>query len=121
MQSDMYPLCPYHDAWKPGIPLGTRAGGAMPGPTLLAHVAARESCNGTSAATSANTSTALKTRPTMCLTFWGDQRYWEVAARCLLGSLTSSDARQARPRTIACPGESGASPSTAAEAECARS
>src|SRR5438093_124904 len=42
MQSDMYPLCPYHDAWKPGTPLGTRAGGAVPGPTLPANVAARE-------------------------------------------------------------------------------
>jgi len=55
MQSDMYPLCPYHDAWKPGTPLGTRAGGAMPGPTLLAHVAAREAYVGMSAAISAMT------------------------------------------------------------------
>jgi hypothetical protein len=35
----MYPDCPYQDAWKPGMPLGTRAGGAMPGPTDPTHVA----------------------------------------------------------------------------------
>jgi len=38
----MYPLCPYHAAWKPGKPLDTRDGGAMPGPTLLVQVAARD-------------------------------------------------------------------------------
>jgi hypothetical protein len=36
-QSVGYPLCPYHDAWKPCSPRGTLAGGGMPGPTLLAH------------------------------------------------------------------------------------
>jgi hypothetical protein len=35
----MYPDCPYQDAWKPGMPLGTRAGGAMPGPIDPTHVA----------------------------------------------------------------------------------
>src|SRR5687767_746255 len=35
----MYPLCPYHAAWKPGMPEGTRAGGAIPGPTDDAQVA----------------------------------------------------------------------------------
>src|SRR6266576_1046104 len=68
MQSDMYPLCPYHDAWKPGIPLGTRAGGAIPGPTLLAHVAARDAYDGMSAATSANMNRRLRTLPTTRLT-----------------------------------------------------
>ena len=38
--SVMYPLCPYHAAWKPGSPEGTLAGGGMPGPTLEVHVAA---------------------------------------------------------------------------------
>ena len=32
-----YPLCPYHDAWKPRTPDGTLGGGAMPGPTPPAH------------------------------------------------------------------------------------
>src|SRR4051812_25410179 len=36
----MYPDCPYHAAWKPGSPAGTRAGAGMPGPTEPAHVAA---------------------------------------------------------------------------------
>src|SRR5438067_712880 len=40
MQSDMYPLCPYHAAWNPASPVARLAGGAMPGPTLLVHVAA---------------------------------------------------------------------------------
>src|SRR5687767_6783819 len=35
----MYPLCPYQAAWKPGMPDGTRAGGAIPGPTDDAQVA----------------------------------------------------------------------------------
>jgi len=35
----MYPDCPYHDAWNPAIPLGTLAGGAMPGPIEPTHVA----------------------------------------------------------------------------------
>lgn len=35
----MYPDCPYHAAWNPAMPLGTRGGGAMPGPTPPAHVA----------------------------------------------------------------------------------
>ena len=33
----MYPLCPYQDAWKPGTPEGTLAGGGIPGPTLDVH------------------------------------------------------------------------------------
>src|SRR5437867_3746483 len=82
MHSDMYPLCPYHAAWKPGIPLGTRAGGAMPGPTLLAHVAACDSCVGVSATTSAKTNMRLRALPTVCLTRGHDQRYEEVAERC---------------------------------------
>ncbi len=36
-QSVGYPLCPYHDAWKPRTPDGTLGGGAMPGPTPPAH------------------------------------------------------------------------------------
>jgi len=60
----MYPLCPYHAAWKPVIPLGTRAGGAMPGPTLLAQVAACASSIGMSETTSAKTIRRLRTRPT---------------------------------------------------------
>src|ERR1700694_1069528 len=83
MQSDMYPLCPYHDAWKPGRPLDTRAGGAMPGPTLLAHVADRDSCVGVSARTSAKTNRELRTLPTIRLTRGRDRRYEEVARRCL--------------------------------------
>src|SRR5438477_914811 len=39
-QSVGYPLCPYHCAWKPWTPAGRPAGCGMPGPTLLAHVAA---------------------------------------------------------------------------------
>ena len=35
----MYPDCPYQDAWNPGVPVGTRAGGAMPGPTDPTQVA----------------------------------------------------------------------------------
>jgi hypothetical protein len=35
----MYPLCPYHEAWNPGRPEGTLAGGAMPGPTVDVHAA----------------------------------------------------------------------------------
>ena len=35
----MYPDCPYHDAWKPGWPDGSDAGGGMPGPTLDVHTA----------------------------------------------------------------------------------
>jgi hypothetical protein len=84
MQSDMYPLCPYHEAWKPDKPLDTRAGGAMPGPTLLAHVAARDGDAGANATTSAKTIRRFRTLPTVCLTRGRDQRYEEVAARCLL-------------------------------------
>src|SRR5207253_5929737 len=104
MQSDMYPLCPYHDAWKPGTPLGTRAGGAMPGPTLLAHVAARDAYDGMSAATNAKTNRRLRTLPTTRLTHRRGQRYVKVAERCL-SIVTSSDARRALPRMIACPVE----------------
>src|SRR5437667_12886937 len=100
MQSDMYPLCPYHDAWKPGIPLGTRAGGAMPGPTLLAHVAARDAYVGMSAATSANTNRRLRALPTTRLTRGRGEQYVKVAERCL-PIVTPSDARRALPRTIA--------------------
>ena len=35
-----YPLCPYHCAWNPETPAARPAGGGMPGPTLLTHVAA---------------------------------------------------------------------------------
>src|SRR6266566_7184107 len=114
MQSDMYPLCPYHDAWKPGIPLGTRAGGAMPGPTLLAHVAARDAYDGVSADTSAKTNRRLRTLPTTRLTRGRGLRYVKVAERCLR-TATSSDGRRALPRTIACPVESVALPCRAAE------
>src|SRR5207244_10753443 len=115
MQSDMYPLCPYHDAWKPGTPLGTRAGGAMPGPTLRAHVAAREAYVGMSAAISAKTNRRLRTLPTTRLTRGRGQRYVKVAERCLR-IVTSSDARRALPRTIACRVESVALPCPAGEA-----
>src|SRR5205823_4846762 len=115
----MYPLCPYHDAWKPDRPLDTRVGGAMPGPALLAHVAACDCDAGVSATTSATTIRRFRTRPTICLTRHRDQRYDEVTFRCLL--VISSDARRAPPRTIACPSESAVSPSRAAEAACARS
>jgi len=64
----MYPLCPYQAAWKPVKPLDTRAGGAMPGPTLLVQVAARDSCAGTSATTSAKTNMRFRTLPTTRLT-----------------------------------------------------
>src|SRR2546428_13536232 len=84
MQRDMYPLCPYQDAWKPDKPLDTRAGGAMPGPTLLVHVAARESDVGVSATTSAKTKRRFRTLPTTCLTRGRDQRYVKVTERCLL-------------------------------------
>src|SRR2546428_9038436 len=84
MQRDMYPLCPYQDAWKPDKPLDTRAGGAMPGPTLLVQVAARESEVGESATTSAKTNKRFRTLPTTCLTRGRDQRYVKVAERCLL-------------------------------------
>src|SRR5919201_3817843 len=83
MQSDMYPLCPYHAAWNPDSPLGTRAGGASPGPTLLAQVAARDSPAGMSAKSSTSTANALRTRPTACLTSGGEERYVKVARRCL--------------------------------------
>src|SRR5438105_4327462 len=36
----MYPLWPYHAAWNPGMPAGTCAGGAIPGPMSAEHVAA---------------------------------------------------------------------------------
>src|SRR5688500_449443 len=83
MQSDMYPLCPYQAAWEPGMPDGTRAGGAMPGPTLLAQVAARAALVGVSATTSAMTIRRFRTLPTVGLTRGPDQRYEEVAERCL--------------------------------------
>src|SRR6185503_16769487 len=83
MQSDMYPLCPYHAAWNPGMPLGTRVGGAMPGPTLLVQVAARDGLAGMSTRTSAKTTRRLRTLPTTRLTRERVQRYEEVAVGCL--------------------------------------
>src|SRR2546423_14762116 len=115
----MYPLCPYHDAWKPDRPLDTRVGGAIPGPVLLAHVAACDGDAGVSATTSAKTNRRFRTLPTTCLTRDRDQRYEEVADRVL--PVISSDVRRAQPRTIACPSESAVSPSRAAEAACSKS
>src|SRR5439155_3631447 len=83
-QSDMYPLCPYHAAWNPTRPLGNRAGGGMPGPTLLAQVAA---CAGASCVTATTSATADRTfakPPTKSLT--RERCQWYVgavsAARC---------------------------------------
>src|ERR1700716_3724873 len=100
------------------MPLGIRAGGAMPGPTLLVQVAARVAYVGASATTSAKTNRRLRTLPTTRLTRGRDQRYVKVADRCLR-LVTSIDALRALPRTIACQGESGALPSTAVAAACA--
>src|SRR5207244_12739207 len=69
----MYPLCPYHAAWKPGRPLGVWAGGGMPGPMLLVHVAARDA-TGRSATRSALASNAFRTVPTTIKTFERDAR-----------------------------------------------
>src|SRR5207237_9041257 len=77
----------------------------MPGPTLLAHVAARDAYDGISAATNAKTNRRLRTLPTTRLTRGRSQRYVKVAERCLR-VVTSSDARRALPRTIACQVES---------------
>src|SRR5437588_12393025 len=102
------------------MPLGMRAGGAMPGPTLLVHVAALEPYVGMSAATNAKTNRRLRTLPTTRLTRGRGQRYVKVAERCLR-VVTSSDARRALPRTIACPVESIALPYRAAAVGYARS
>src|SRR6266550_1440939 len=74
----MYPLCPYHAAWKPASPLGITAGGGMPGPTLLAQVAARAGASCVSAATSATANTTFSRPPTNCLT--RERRGWYVGA-----------------------------------------
>ena len=55
----------------------------MPGPTLLEHVAARVSCAGVSAMTSAKTIRRFRTLPTTCLTRGCGERYEEVAMECL--------------------------------------
>src|SRR5437899_7870127 len=55
----------------------------MPGPTLLAHVAARDAYDGMSAAISAKTNRRLRTLPTTRLTRGRGQRYVKVAERCL--------------------------------------
>src|SRR5438270_13450568 len=62
------------------MPLGMRAGGAMPGPTLLVHVAALEPYVGMSAATSAKTNRRLRTLPTTRLTRGPGQRYVSCGA-----------------------------------------
>src|ERR1700682_5356248 len=33
----MYPDCPYHAEWNPGMPAGIPVGGGMPGPSVLVH------------------------------------------------------------------------------------
>src|SRR5690349_6294205 len=48
----MYPLWPYQAAWNPGMPAGTCAGGAIPGPMSAAHVAPAAGRTGTTVAIS---------------------------------------------------------------------
>src|ERR1700687_4978383 len=33
----MYPDCPYHAEWNPGMPAGIAVGGGMPGPSVLVN------------------------------------------------------------------------------------
>src|SRR5438093_1294674 len=53
-QSVGYPLCPYHEAWKPAMPAATLTGCGMPGPSLLVHVAAALAASATFAGASVN-------------------------------------------------------------------
>src|ERR1700752_66867 len=61
MQSDIYPLCPYPVAWNPAAPLATVIGGALPGPTVLVHVAAAAGATGICASTSRAAISARRT------------------------------------------------------------
>src|SRR3982075_955753 len=63
----MYPLCPYHAAWKPGSLVGVAFGGAIPGPTSGAHAACVPVAPGNSEARTstigARTRTVRQTHP----------------------------------------------------------
>jgi hypothetical protein len=64
----MYPDCPYQEAWKAGTPLGTLAGGAMPGPIEATHVAVAGLEGATSGLAVASDATSMSTPITGAIT-----------------------------------------------------